>query len=241
MIGRAGVAVAALSALLLASGCASEPLQADDPVLVKLETQLSTGDDYDARWKAAKACVALVENPTVTRKLDYAQRGLKHAEAAIALNPRKVEGHYFRALTLGYVLENSTLPTRGKMLELEKSGKEARRIDPAFESGGPLRFLAILYKEAPAFPLGPVMAQDEEVIEDLFKKSIKVAPHHTENQVYYAEFLVSEERDDEAVAMAKRAKESLTEQVELPGRERKDLARRIRAILTTGKVARASD
>ncbi len=240
MSGRALAAVAGLT-LLLSSGCASEPLQANDPVLIKLEAQISSGDVYDARWKAAKACVALVESPQVTRKLDYAQRGLKHAEAAIALSPRKVEGHYYRALTLGYVLKNSTLPTRGKMLELEKSGKEARRIDPSFQSGGPLRFLALLYQEAPAFPLGPVMARDEEVIEDLFLKSIKVAPHHTENQIYYAEFLVSEERDDEAVAMAKRAKTSLTEQTELPKAERKDLARRIEAILTTGKVAQASD
>jgi len=234
----------ALAFALLGAGCATPLPQDDDPELLELEASLAKGDDFDTRWQAAKACLELVESPTLkssSRKLDYAQRALEHAEAAIALDNRRVEGHYYRAYALGLVLDNSTLPTRGKMLELEKSGKKAHDIDPAFDDAAPCLLLALLYQKAPPWPFGPELAREEDVIEGLFKQAIEHAPHCAENYLCYAEFLTEQEREHEARKMAERARDALKAQTELPPYERLDRSRRIRAILGTGKVSQARD
>ena len=127
------------------------------------------------------------------------------------------------------------------MLELEKSGQRARKIDPAFKEGGPLIFLALLYQKAPPWPFGPELAREEDVIEELYEEAIEVAPKCAENLLYYAEFLAEEEREDEAKKLAARARAALKAQTELEADERVDLSRRIRAIETTGKVVQARD
>lgn len=203
--------------------------------LHELERALAKQEDYESRWKAAVLCLDVVDGPYASsaQKDDYAGRALKHCDVAVKLEPKRVEGHFYRAVSLGRVLEHATLPTRGKMLELEAAGKRAMELDPAFRCAGPVRLLALLYQKAPVWPLGPVNARDEEVVEELFLKAIKHAPECPENHVAYAEFLKEEDRKPEARKFALKARALLPKATDLT--KRRDLSKRIRELLAALK------
>ncbi len=107
----------------------------------------------------------------------------------------------------------------------------ARELDPSFARSGPLLLLALLYHKAPAWPIGPELAGEEDVIEALFTEAIGLSPHCTENCVAFAEFLKDVDREREALAFAQRARALLKTDECLKPFEREDLRRRVAAVL----------
>ncbi len=238
---RAAGALLAL-ALLSAAGCAA-PITQPSEALVDYEQQLGEGplradDEYPLRWQAARAALDQIDDPSTpaAEKVSYARKALDHAEAAAALAPERVEGHFYTAVAIGRVLELSAVPNPSRIGELEAAGLRAKELDPSFRCAGPLRLLALLYHKAPAWPLGPEDAGEEDVIEGLLTQALELAPECVENRVAYAEFLADVERRDEALAQAQRALALLCEAghtPELPSWERRELDRRARDVLAS--------
>jgi hypothetical protein len=170
-----------------------------DEVLV-LETELSS-DDFEGRWHLASACLDLVDRPGSPEdaQLDWAKRALYHADKAIALDPQRAEGHYYRAIALGRILERSPLAPESKISELEAAGVRARELDPGFGCSGPLRLLGLLYLKAPPWPLGPELAGEEDVIDELFQEGLALSPECPAVRADYAEFLVDMGRTEDAL------------------------------------------
>ena len=231
-------------ALLLASalvgGCASGGVAVDAGSLERverLESELTRAEDperYALRWQLASACLDVVDHPETApgRKLEFARKALASADAAVAQRARRVEGHYYRAVSLGRVLEHATIPEVSKIGELEAAGQRARELDPAFKCAGPLRLLALLYQKAPAWPLGPDLAGDEDAIEALFTEAIALASSCPENYLCYAEFLLEADRGDDARRHTRRARELLALGEEpLEPYQQRDLERRIGEVL----------
>ena len=104
------------------------------------------------------------------------------------------------------------------------------RFDPSFRGAGPPRLLALLYQKAPPFPIGPELAGEEDVIEELFREAIELAPDHVENYVCYAEFLKEEDRKVEALNTARKARKLLSGK-RLTRGERRALTVRIQQLL----------
>ncbi len=217
-----------LGLALFASGCASTHA----PGCTANHSGLLS-DDYDECWQAASACLDVVTLPVTSKsdRLDFARQARAHADRAIELDSERVEGHFFRAVSIGQILDNQTWPNLSMIGELEESGIRARELDPSFECSGPLLLLALLYNEAPAWPIGPEPAGEVEVIEALFRGAIGRSPHCTENHVAYAEFLAAQDREPEALAMARRAKSLLVPDECLLDYEREGLRRRVLALL----------
>ena len=228
----------ALLLLLPLAGCCAAPGNLSGDALnevVRLERELEQeGASYDLRWKLAEACLALVDDPRGSggQRLDYSVRALAHADAAIQIESERVEGHYYRAVSLGRVLENSTLPDLSQIGELEAAGIRAREIDPAFDCAGPPLLLALLYQKAPAWPLGPEPAGEEDVIEELFLEAVALAPECPENLLAYAEFLEEIDREEEALKFARKAKQALRAREDLEPAEREDLEQRLERLWT---------
>ena len=156
--------------LPLLSGCASETVEREPDELTRLEVELKREDGYETRWQLAAACLDVIDvHPDIRSgtKLSYAKRALKHADQAVRIDEERVEGHYYRAIALGRVLEFETLPDLDRIGELEQAAERARAIDPTFKHAGPLRFLALLYTKAPPWPIGPELAGEEDEIEAL--------------------------------------------------------------------------
>lgn len=204
---------------LLALGCAGAP-----PV-----EEL----DYDRCWQEARLCLGRVEHPATPKgeRSDWAARALAHADRATALEPERVEGHYYRAVALGRVLEHATLPPLSKISELEAAGQRARSLDPAFNCAGALRLLALLYYKAPSWPIGPASAGDEELIESLFEEALRRAPGCPENLIGYAEYLHDQGRNARALDLAEGAALALADHPGLEAHERGELQGRVRRLL----------
>jgi tetratricopeptide (TPR) repeat protein len=225
--------------VVLLAGCQSAEQRPHDPeflrmkgTLTELEEDLRSGGDAVAmRCRVASLYLTLASftgSPTDDR-LDCAQRALLHADAALALDDERVEGHFYRAVGIGRVLELSTMPDLSLIGDLEAAGLRAKELDPAFCGAGPVRLLALLYWQAPAWPIGPEDAGEHEVIDALFRQSIELAPTSAENHLSYAEYLADRDREDEALEHFLRAKRLLPDDRLVNGFERPEIEARIDA------------
>lgn len=235
---------ALLAVVASLSGCAafgggreeapSTPLANKFKDISKLERELEAkGDDVALRCQLANQWLRLVKWPGASKgeRLERAQKALVHADKAVALDEDRVEGHYFRALAIGRVLENSTIPDMDQVGPLEQAGVRAKELDPAFDDAGPCRFLAVLYAEAPAWPLGPENAQDDEIIQELFAEALELAPKAPENHLAYAEYLAQEDQEGKARSALRRARELLEQDRDLDSIDRHELEQRISKLL----------
>jgi tetratricopeptide (TPR) repeat protein len=233
--------VATLSGCSMLGGAEETPSTAEQRELSKvskLERELeATGDDIALRGQLANHWLRMVKWPGASKeeKLERAQKALGHADKAIELDEDRVEGHYFRALAIGRVLENSFPPDMDLIEPLEAEGLRAKELDPTFDDAGPCRFLAVLYAEAPAWPLGPESAQDDEVIEELFAEAFRLAPLAPENHLAYAEYLAKEGQEGKSNQALKRARELLDKDHDLDSIDRLELEERIRKLMRSAR------
>lgn len=109
---------------------------------------------YRAECEGARIAFDLAETPEGGTSGELAQRGLELADRARQLVPDRAEAHYRYALCLGLYLREHPLSGIRRAKELVISGERAAQLDERFDRGGPHRFLAILYSEAPRF-VGP--------------------------------------------------------------------------------------
>ncbi|MBX3471736.1 MAG: hypothetical protein KF878_33185 [Planctomycetes bacterium] len=235
----------AVLALALAAGCHTPPRRPATPEVHgllyeagKLEQELGrikeAQDAFELRCRVASLYLTLVEYPSAPKRerLDNARRALAHADAAIILEEDRVEGHFFRALALGRVLEFSTIPDLSLIGLLDQSARRARELDPGFQGAGPLRLLAVFYSQAPSWPVGPEGAGEDDLIEELFEEALERAPECAENRVCFAEYLRAKKRLPEAVEHARAALDLLASDPLIGSTfERDDLQQRIDAIL----------
>lgn len=234
----------ALLVAALLAGCVGAPPRRPSPEVDRmlaeaqgLEAELrqigAARDEVTLRSRLASLYLTLVDYPGAPdrERLDNAKRALAHADAAIAADDERVEGHYYRAVALGRVLELSTIPDLDQIDELEAAGRRARELDPSFQGAGPLRLLAMLYWKAPAWPLGPEEAGEDEVIEALFREAIERAPTCAENRICYAEYLQDEGRRIEAIQHARAAADLLPHDPLVSTFDRPELQRRIADLL----------
>ncbi len=152
-----------------------------------------------------------VDSPALERKerLEYTRLALEHADAAIELDEERGEAHYHRAVAIGRILEFSRIPNPRLITDLDEAGQRAHDLDPGFDQAGPCLLLALLYSQAPAWPVGPPDAGEVEVIEELFEEAVALAPEGVENRVCYGDWLFLRVRDDAALAQARSASELL--------------------------------
>ncbi len=232
-------ALVALGALVALQGCAAggprPPANDDERRLFEEEAGISRSpDDVELRIAASRRCLMLVDWPGSERsdRLQYAERALLHADAVVRLDGDRVEGHFYRAVSLGRILELSRFPNPAQIGQLEAAGLRARELDPGFSAGGPLRLLAMLYHRAPAWPIGPEDAGEDEVIEGLFLEAIRLGPRCVENRVGYAEYLRDRSREEDARAQVRAAREHFDADPLLVAspHERPALAQRLEAL-----------
>ena len=95
---------------------------------------------FETNWRMARGYFWLCDNTedgATDKKLGW--KGLHYARAAIQLNPKRVEGHYFAALTVGeYSKGLGIITALRKGIEKKFRGHldKAMSIDRAYEGGG---------------------------------------------------------------------------------------------------------
>jgi hypothetical protein len=149
------------------------------------------GRDYDALWRAARACAWLAEEFTEKRTRDqFAYHGVQYAKAAAALEPRRVEGHYYLGINTGLSATTKSFTAYNMVPVVRDEAKAAQRVDENFDHAGPLRLLGGVYSKAPGWPAS--IGDNDEGMKYL-SRAVKVAPDFPENHLLYGDSLARED------------------------------------------------
>ena len=147
----------------------------------------------EVRWRQAKACFLMAYRlKNRDQRVSVAQRGIAHARAAIALDAKRVEPHYYLALNIARIAE-----ARSKLTLIKKmvaAAERAREIDATYDRAGPLVFLGKVYLSAPAWPVS--VGNSEKAVK-LLEKAVKIAPDPL-SRLFLGQAYKEEDEDEKA-------------------------------------------
>jgi tetratricopeptide (TPR) repeat protein len=151
---------------------------------------------FEAAWKLARADYWLGNHAPQSERRTFLEQGIEAGKLAVAIEPNRVEGHFWIAANMGTMAESFGL---GAGLKYRKPIKEeletALKLDPAFQQGSPDRALGRWYYKVPGFFGG-----DRKLAEEHLRKSLTYNPNSTVTHFFLAELLIDEKRQDEARA-----------------------------------------
>lgn len=157
------------------------------------------GETFAALWKGARTlCLIAQATPSPATKAACASEAFTYAKRARLVQPRRVEGRYFLALSAGLVAETRDVGGLGLVPTIESEAIEAARLDRSYEAAGPDRLLGQLYHQAPGFP---VSVGDVDLALEHLQEAVRQAPGYAPNRIALAEVYMDEGREAEARAV----------------------------------------
>jgi tetratricopeptide (TPR) repeat protein len=169
-------------------------------------TQIANANpkDYEDHWHAARAWCWLADYGADDKeKVAAAHRAIEFAERAIALNERRVEGHYFRGRSIGMLADiERGIKALGRVKEMAKSLERAIQLDEKFDEGGPRRLLGLLLLHSPGWPIS---IGDKKAADRHIRRAVELVPEYPENQTALAQLLFAQKDKDGARAALKKA------------------------------------
>jgi tetratricopeptide (TPR) repeat protein len=152
---------------------------------------------FEAEWKAARVTVDLADEyyDDKTKRAHFSGRGIDYAKAAIDLEPKRVEGHYYSGENLGLSATTKVVGAKVMVPSVRDAAKKAMQLDACYDRGGPLRLLGALYAEAPPWPAS-IGDPDKGV--DLLQQAVKCDPTYVQNNYLLGNALCKAEKYDEA-------------------------------------------
>jgi tetratricopeptide (TPR) repeat protein len=152
--------------------------------------------DFESAWKLAKALYWLGgHGPEAGRRADL-EAGMAAADTAIALDPKRPEGYFWKAANMGALAESFGMRQGIKYRKpIREALETVLKIDPKFQAGSADRALGRWYYKVPSLFGG----SDEKAVEHL-RKSIEYDPNSTASHFFLAEALLDMGRKDDARA-----------------------------------------
>jgi hypothetical protein len=155
----------------------------------------SDTNNATAAWEFARAgfCFAeYISNPA--EHAGIARQAIAASRQAIALDPDSAPAHYYLALNLGQLARTETLEALLLVREMEREFKTAAGLDGHFDYAGPERYLGILYRNAPGWPVSIGSRPDARA---WLERANQLAAGYPENHLNLVEsHLQWHERDD---------------------------------------------
>ncbi len=182
----------------------ANPVQAKQSVdLYALAAKAGGPQAYDALWEGARACYydghyALKDAPDKDLLALY-QDGIDRAKAAVALEPKGVEGHFWLGVLYGVYGETKGIFKSLAMVPgIKQEMQTCMELDPSVEGYGPDRVLGRLYFKLPGFKGG-----DNKKSIQYLESSLKGAPTNALTKLYLAETYKDEGMKEKAMDQLK--------------------------------------
>jgi tetratricopeptide (TPR) repeat protein len=156
----------------------------------------SNPKDFESAWKLAKALYWLGgHGPEANRRADL-EAGMTASDAAIALDPKRPEGHFWKAANMGALAESFGMRQGIKYRKpIREALETVLKIDPKFQAGSADRALGRWYYKVP----GLFGGSNEKSVQHL-RKSIEYDPNSTASHFFLAETLLDMGRKADARA-----------------------------------------
>jgi tetratricopeptide (TPR) repeat protein len=151
--------------------------------------------NYEAWWRLARLKYYLADREKdTTKKSKLLQQGIEAAKKAVALDDKRVEGHFWFAANEGeYADMKGALQSLNMVKTIRKEFEAALAINPSYENGAIYSALGQIDLNLPRLLGG----SDRRGIERL-EEGIKVGPNNAELAVTLAEVYGKKGRKDEA-------------------------------------------
>jgi len=164
---------------------------------VLLMEQLSGREptNYEAWWRLARARYDAGDREKAqTKKTSMFQSGVDAAKKAVALDDKRVEGHFWFGANEGeYADLKGALQSLGLVKTIRKEFEAALAINPAYESGAIYSALGQIDLNLPRLLGG----NERRGIERL-EEGLRIGPNNAELKVTLAEVYIKKSRKDEA-------------------------------------------
>jgi tetratricopeptide (TPR) repeat protein len=155
----------------------------------------SDTNDVKAAWEFARAGYNFADY--ISNSAEHAavaRQAIAAGRQAIALEPDSAPAHYYLGLSLGQLARTETLAALTLVREMEQEFKTAARLDGHFDYAGPERYLGILYRDAPGWP---VSIGSRNAAREWLELADRLAAEYPENHLNLVEsHLQWHERDD---------------------------------------------
>ena len=150
--------------------------------------------DFESAWKLARARYWLGTHAPEKSRKAYLEGGIAAGRAAIAVAPKKPEGHFWVAANMGSLAESfglrQGLKYRG---DIKDALETVLRLDPAFQQGSADRGLGRWYYKVPG-----LFGGSDKKSEQHLRKSLTYNPTSASSLFYLAETLIELGRKDDA-------------------------------------------
>lgn len=151
---------------------------------------------YEYIWKAMRLVTWLSDHDKDSKqRSEYANEGIQLGNTAVKLKEDGVEGHYYRAISIGLYARENELYGLDAMRQMQTEGLRAAELDERFDFAGPYRLLGALYLRAPGPPTG--VGSVIKAIHYL-KKACELAPEYPPNSLFLAEAYIKNNQSSDA-------------------------------------------
>jgi tetratricopeptide (TPR) repeat protein len=152
--------------------------------------------NVDAAWKLARACYWMGGHVAREEQRRQYERGVEAGRSAVAVNPRRPEGHFWMAANMGALAESFGLRQGLKYRGAIKDALETvLAIDPAFQQGSADRALGRWYFKVPG-----LFGGSKQKSVDHLRRSLVYNPDSTASHYFLADTLLDMNRLSEARA-----------------------------------------
>ena len=200
---RAATGVLALGIWLVTTGLALGDGAATNDFAARAQAEFARARNHyqsdtnnaTAAWEFARAGFNYDEYiSNSTEHAAIARQAIAASRQAIALDPDSAPAHYYLALNLGQLARTETLVALILVREMEREFKTAAGLDGHFDYAGPERYLGILYRNAPGWPVSIGSRPDARA---WLERANQLAAGYPENHLNLVEsHLQWHERDD---------------------------------------------
>ena len=183
--------------------------------------------DFEAAWKLARARYWLGGHAAENERKTFLEGGIAAGRAAVALQPKRAEGHFWIAANMGALAESFGLRQGLKYRGDIRDGlMTALRLDPGFQQGSADRALGRWYLKVPGLFGGSKKKSEEHL-----RKSLTYNANSIASRFFLAETLLEMDRKAEAIAELQRVAELQPDPDWIP--EDKDFKEKAARLLAT--------
>lgn len=217
------LSVAVLVVMALPMSAMAEDTLAEAKALLKQETYDSTKkaldialkivqqqpQSFEANWVAAKACrmygnESMKSNVAGWKNLckEYGKKGMLYAEKAIAIDPAKVDGHFWYACSVGTYADGVSILTalkEGLKDKTQKGLETSYKMDKMYNDAGPVLAIGRFWSVLP-WPMN-----DKKKALMFLEEFNKYFPNKPEGQLYLGEAYLNVKEKAKAKATLEKA------------------------------------
>lgn len=180
--------------------------------------------DFEAAWKLARARYWLGGHAAEAERKALLEDGIAAARVAVAIDPKRPEGHFWIAANMGALAESfgmrQGLRYRG---QIKDALLTVLALDPGYQKGSADRALGRWYSKVPG-----LFGGSDQKSEEHLRKSLTYDPNSTASRFFLAETLIELGRKDEARAELQKVLDARPDPEWIPeDREFKEKARKL--------------